>query len=138
MMALVMATVAGVVFGIGLLVAGMTRPSKVIGFLDPLGHWDPSLAFTMGGAVLVYSIGFRAIRMLRGEPWFDLRFHLPTRRDLDPQLMTGAALFGIGWGLAGLCPGPGLVAAASGASGALLFVAAMIVGMFLHGRVVRR
>ncbi|NVB77176.1 MAG: YeeE/YedE family protein [Kofleriaceae bacterium] len=110
----------------------MTQPAAVIGFLDPLSGWDPRLAFVMAGAVAVYAIAFRAIRGHMPSPWFDGRFHLPTRADIDRRLVIGSALFGIGWGLGGFCPGPGLVAAASGATGALVFVAAMLVGMYLQ------
>ncbi len=127
-MALVLALAGGALFGAGLLVSGMTQPAKVIGFLDVTRGWDPSLAFVMGGAVVVYGLAFRLIRRRR-EPWFDGSFHLPTRRDLDLPLLAGSALFGIGWGLGGLCPGPGLVAAAAGNPAGLAFVAAMLVGM---------
>jgi uncharacterized membrane protein YedE/YeeE len=136
-MSLVLASVAGFVFGAGLLISGMTQPAKVIGFLDVIGGWDPTLMFVMGGGVGVYLIAFRAIRAWRREPWFDVKFHLPTRRDLDAPLLVGAALFGIGWGLGGLCPGPGIVAAASGSLTGLAFVAAMLVGMHLQHRTTR-
>lgn len=128
-MSLVIAGVAGALFGAGLLVSGMTDPAKVIGFLDVIGGWDPSLAFVMGGAVMVNMLAFRLIARRR-DPWFDTKFHLPTRRDIDRPLVLGAALFGIGWGLGGLCPGPGLVAAASGSTAGLAFVAAMLAGMY--------
>lgn len=127
-MSLVLGSVAGALFGVGLVVAGMTQPARVIGFLDVGGAWDPTLAFVMGGAVVVYAIASRWILGHRREPWFDGRFQLPTRRDLDRPLILGAALFGIGWGLAGLCPGPALVSAASSGE-ALVFVAMMLVGM---------
>jgi uncharacterized membrane protein YedE/YeeE len=127
------AALAGAVFGAGLLISGMTQPAKVIGFLDPTGGWDPSLAFVMAGAVTVYALLFRWIQRRR-SPWLDTRFHLPARRDLDRPLVAGAALFGIGWGLGGLCPGPGIVAAASGSVTGLAFVAAMLAGMFAHHR----
>jgi uncharacterized membrane protein YedE/YeeE len=91
----------------------------------------------MGGAVVVYALAFRWIRRRRTEPWFDVAFHLPTRRDLDGALIAGAAVFGVGWGLGGLCPGPGLVAAAAGRSSGLVFVAAMLAGMLLS-RLARR
>jgi len=129
---IVLAVVAGGLFGAGLLVSGMTQPAKVIGFLDVTRSWDPSLGFVMGGAVAVYAMAFRWIRRGRTEPWFDVAFHLPTRRDLDGALIAGAVLFGVGWGLGGLCPGPGLVAAAAGSTGGLAFVAAMIAGMLLQ------
>jgi uncharacterized membrane protein YedE/YeeE len=131
---LALAGVAGALFGAGLLVSGMTLPARVIDFLDVTGAWDPSLAFVMGGAALVYAIAFRSIRAGRAEPWFDTAFHLPTRRDLDLRLIAGAALFGIGWGLGGLCPGPAIVTAASGSQTGLAFAAAMLVGMYAQHR----
>lgn len=131
-MAIVTAVAAGAVFGAGLLVSGMTQPAKVIGFLDVTRGWDPSLAFVMGGAIAVYAAALWWIRRRRREPWFDTRFHLPTRRDLDLRLLAGAAIFGVGWGLGGLCPGPGMVAAASGSATGILFLAAMLVGMGLE------
>jgi uncharacterized membrane protein YedE/YeeE len=130
----VLVALAGALFGAGLLVSGMTDPARVIGFLDPLGRWDPSLAFVMAGAVAVYATALRWLRGRRAAPVFDVKFHLPTRRDIDRQLVAGAALFGIGWGLGGLCPGPGIVAAASGSSGAIGFVLAMLAGMYLRDR----
>ena len=133
-MSLVLAGLAGALFGGGLVVSGMTQPAKVIGFLDPLRGWDPSLAFVMAGAATIYALLFRAIRKSRREPWLDVKFHLPTRRDLDAPLIAGAAVFGIGWGLGGLCPGPGLVAAASGSITGLGFVAALLAGMYLQHR----
>ncbi len=132
LLSIVLAVVAGGLFGAGLLISGMTQPARVIGFLDVTRGWDPSLAFVMGGAVVVYALAFRWIRRDRRDPWFDVTFHLPTRRDLDAPLLVGAALFGVGWGLGGLCPGPGLVAAASGSITGLAFAAAMIAGMFLQ------
>ncbi len=125
------AYLAGALFGAGLLLAGMTDPARVLGFLDVLGDWDPTLAFVMIGAIAVHATTYQLIRR-RPSPLFDSTFHLPTRNDLDARLLAGAALFGVGWGLAGFCPGPALVAAASGASTALVFVAAMIAGMFVQ------
>ena len=133
-LSLSLAGLAGAIFGAGLLISGMTQPAKVIGFLDPTRGWDPSLAFVMAGAATVYALLFRWIQRRRSRPWLDVRFHLPTRRDLDRPLVVGAALFGIGWGLGGLCPGPGIVAAASGSIAGLAFVAAMLAGMFAHHR----
>jgi uncharacterized membrane protein YedE/YeeE len=133
-LSLLVAGALGALFGAGLLVSGMTQPAKVIAFLDPISGWDPSLAFVMGGAVLTYAIAFRVIRSRRADPFFDLAFHLPTRRDLDPPLIAGAALFGVGWGLGGLCPGPAVVSAASGSTVGLTFVAAMLAGMYLQHR----
>jgi len=133
---LVIAAVIGVLFGGGLIISGMTDPAKIVGFLDPLHGWDPSLAFVMGGAVLVNALAFRRIRQHR-NPWFDVKFHLPTRKDIDRQLLAGAAVFGVGWGLGGLCPGPALVSAASGSATAIAFVLAMLAGMLLQHRSVR-
>jgi uncharacterized membrane protein YedE/YeeE len=134
---LVLAGVAGTVFGGGLLLSGMTQPAKVVAFLDPTGGWDPSLAFVMAGAATVYALLFRSIRRRRSEPWLDVAFHLPTRRDLDAPLILGAGVFGIGWGLGGFCPGPGIVAAASGSITGIVFVAAMLAGMYAHHRTSR-
>lgn len=128
----VIAAAAGALFGAGLLIAGMTDPARVIGFLD-LTAWDPTLMFVIGGAVLVYGVAFRLIPR-HADPWFGEKFHLPTRRDIDRRLVVGSALFGIGWGLGGFCPGPGLVSAASGATGALVFVASMFGGMLYFRR----
>lgn len=122
------ATVAGAMFGAGLLVSGMTRPDKVLGFLDVLGAWDPSLAFVMIGAIVVHAVAFRLIAR-RATPLFDRGFHLPPQRTVDRRLLAGAVVFGVGWGLAGFCPGPGLVAAASGATAGLVFAGAMALGM---------
>lgn len=133
-----LAALAGALFGAGLLLSGMTRPDKVIGFLGVGSGWDPSLAFVMGGAVAVYALAFAWIRRARPEPWFDGVFHLPTRRDIDAPLVVGAAVFGLGWGLGGYCPGPGLVAAAGGSAGAATFVVAMLAGMLLQNRTTRR
>lgn len=122
------AVAAGALFGFGLAVSGMTKPSKVVGFLDPFGAWDASLALVMVGAIAVHLVARRIIGR-RPSPLFDDRFHLPTRKDLDARLLLGAAIFGVGWALAGFCPGPGLVSAASGALAALVFVAGMTLGM---------
>ncbi|MEP1215999.1 MAG: DUF6691 family protein [Marinobacter sp.] len=121
---------AGLLFGFGLLVSGMANPEKVLGFLDIAGQWDPSLALVMGGAILVGLFAFtvakkRTISFLG----FDMR--LPASGRLDKRLVVGSLVFGAGWGLAGFCPGPGLVALGAGKSGALVFVAAMVAGMGL-------
>ena len=122
---------AGLVFGIGLILSGMTDPGKVIGFLDVAGRWDPSLAFVMAGAILV---GFFAFRLAgrRGRSFAGGAMQLPTRRDIDARLVAGSAVFGIGWGLAGFCPGPALVALGAGIDQAALFVAAMLAGMVIY------
>jgi uncharacterized membrane protein YedE/YeeE len=118
----------GLTFGLGLIVSGMVDPSKVIGFLDVAGRWDPSLAFVMGGAIAVAAPVFALVerrgKSLRGAP-----LSLASRRTIDARLVIGSALFGAGWGLAGLCPGPAIVALGHGQLGAAVFVAAMVAGM---------
>jgi uncharacterized protein len=121
---------SGLLFGLGLIVSQMVNPAKVLGFLDIFGAWDPSLGLVMGGAVLVSGLGY-AIAKSRGGPVLAPRLEIPTRRDLDPRLIGGAALFGIGWGLVGLCPGPSLTALTFGPWQVFVFVAAMIAGMAL-------
>lgn len=125
------ALAAGLVFGVGLILSGMTDPGKVKGFLDVAGNWDPSLAFVMGGAILV---GFFAFRLAgrRGRTFLGDALHLPTRRDVDWRLIGGSLAFGVGWGLAGFCPGPALVSFASGVDQAAVFVAAMLGGMIAY------
>lgn len=130
---LVVAGLAGVLFGVGLLLSGMTQPARVLGFLDPFSGWDPTLAFVMGSGLAVYALAYRALRKQR--PWFDVQSYIPTRRDIDLPLVLGAAVFGVGWGLAGLCPGPALVSAGSFGQTALVFVAAMLSGMLIARRI---
>ncbi|WP_414470933.1 DUF6691 family protein [Microvirga sp. M2] len=125
---IVSAFASGLLFGLGLIVSQMVNPAKVLGFLDIFGNWDPSLAFVMGGAVVVSALGYLVARR-RGVPVLAPRLEIPTRRDLDPRLIGGAALFGIGWGLVGLCPGPALVGPTFGPAEIFVFVAAMIAGM---------
>lgn len=121
---------AGLLFGLGLLVSGMANPEKVLGFLDIAGQWDPSLAFVMAGAILVGLFAFTvAKKRTMSFLGFDMR--LPASDRLDKRLVVGSVLFGAGWGLAGFCPGPGLVALGAGNTGALVFVVAMIAGMGL-------
>lgn len=127
MMQPLVSLMAGLVFGLGLAIAEMTNPLKVQAFLDLAGDWDPSLAFVMGGAVTVTALAFRFI-LHRPVPFYGERFHLPTLTQVDRKLLVGAALFGIGWGLAGYCPGPALATVLSGNSEAWLFVPAMLVG----------
>ena len=119
---------AGLVFGLGLIVSGMANPAKVLGFLDVGGSWDPSLAFVMAGAIAVGTIAF-AVAHKRTLSLLGVAMKLPTSRDIDRRLVIGSALFGIGWGVAGFCPGPGLVALGMGEIKALVFVGAMLVGM---------
>ena len=122
--------VVGLLFGWGLLIGGMTDPGKVLGFLDLAGAWDPSLAFVMGGAVLVGLVAFTLARK-RTTNLFGGAMRLPQSTDIDRPLVIGALLFGAGWGLAGFCPGPAIVSMAAGEPKALLFVAAMLAGMGL-------
>lgn len=128
------ALAAGALFALGLGISGMTQPAKVQGFLDVTGRWDPTLAFVMLGAVAVHFVLYRLVRR-RCAPLFAERFDVPTRRDLTLRLAAGAALFGVGWGLSGQCPGPAITNLATGASTALVFVGAMALGMALHRRV---
>ena len=137
-MSIALAAAVALALGAGLLLSGMTSPARVIGFLDVRGGWDPSLGLVMAGAIAVYAPLARWIQRARRTPWTDVAFHLPTRRDLDGKLVVGAAIFGVGWGLGGLCPGPGIVAAAAGSETGLLFVAAMLVGMLAQHGWVRR
>jgi len=125
------ALLAGALFGLGLAVSQMINPAKVIGFLDVSGRWDPTLAFVMLGALAVTGLAFRVI-LKRSRPWFAERFSLPTKRDIDPRLVGGGALFGIGWGLSGLCPGPALAALVTAQSSVLVFVGAMLAGSALY------
>lgn len=120
----------GLLFGLGLLVSGMADPAKVIGFLDVTGRWDPSLAFVMAAAVAVSAVGYQFARR-RGRPVLADRLEIAIRRDLDPRLLAGAAIFGVGWGLAGLCPGPALTILTVVPTEAATFVAAMVAGMLL-------
>jgi uncharacterized membrane protein YedE/YeeE len=120
----------GLLFGLGLIVSGMTDPAKVIGFLDLTGDWDPSLAFVMGGAISVGIFAF-AIAKRRAKDFFGEAIRWPSSTSIDPRLIGGALLFGAGWGLAGFCPGPALVSMAAGVPKALVFVGAMLAGMFL-------
>ena len=125
------AFVAGLVFGIGLIVSGMTDPAKVIGFLDLAGRWDPSLAFVMVGAIIVGMIGY-AVARKRTTAFLGGALHVPTARQIDRRLVLGALVFGAGWGLAGFCPGPALVSLGAGQDKAVVFVVAMLAGMALY------
>jgi hypothetical protein len=122
---------AGLLFGAGLAVSQMTNPAKVQNFLDVFGAWDPSLALVMGAALAVTSVGFRAATV-RAAPLCEPEFCAPTRRDIDAPLLLGAALFGIGWGLAGFCPGPALAALSLNVLTVRLFVVAMLLGITAH------
>ncbi|MBP8141201.1 MAG: YeeE/YedE family protein [Acidovorax sp.] len=120
----------GLLFGLGLILSGMTDPGKVLGFLDLAGLWDPSLAFVMGGAIAVGALAF-AVAKKRTRSFLGGAMHVPTARDIDKRLVLGSLLFGVGWGLAGFCPGPAIVSAAAGQPKAMVFIAAMLAGMWL-------
>lgn len=124
------AWVVGFIFALGLGISGMTQPRKVFGFLDLFGKWDPSLAFVMIGAIGVHLISYRLIRK-RTMPLLAQTWHVPTKTEITPSLITGSVIFGVGWGLAGYCPGPALTALASFQWRPLLFFVGMIAGMYL-------
>jgi len=126
------ALLAGALFGAGLTVSQMINPRKVLAFLDLTGDWDPSLALTMGGALLVTAIGYRVV-LRRPRPAFDAAFRVPARSEVTWRLVAGAALFGVGWGLGGYCPGPAVSAVALGTTEPWLFIAAMVAGGLLAG-----
>lgn len=124
---------SGLIFGIGLILAGMTEPLKVKAFLDLAGAWDPSLALVMGGAIAVGVVAFARARR-RERSWTGEPMEIPSNRTIDRRLVTGGLLFGTGWGIAGFCPGPALVALGSGMGSAGIFVAAMLAGMVIHDK----
>ena len=130
MRATITALLSGFIFGLGLVISGMSNPAKVLNFLDVTGSWDPSLAFVMAGAVFVTSIGYRLI-LRQKAPKFADAFAVPTRSDIDTPLIAGAAIFGIAWGLGGFCPGPAWTAILLGDAGTLAFFPAMLAGMWL-------
>lgn len=127
----VFALISGLIFGLGLIVGGMADPSKVLGFLDVAGLWDPSLAFVMAGAI---GVGLVAFSIAKGKDttWLGLPMQIPTGRQLDRRLIWGSIAFGVGWGLAGFCPGPAIVALGAGEAKAFVFVAAMLAGMLIY------
>jgi uncharacterized protein len=127
----------GLIFGIGLIVSGMTDPSKIIGFLNLAGPWDPSLALVMGGAVAVGFLAFRLARR-RTAAFLGGAMHLPTARQIDRRLVLGSLAFGVGWGLAGYCPGPAVVSVGMGQEKAIVFVVAMLAGMGIYELIERR
>ncbi|MGE8450654.1 DUF6691 family protein [Cupriavidus basilensis] len=135
-MTAVAALLAGLLFGIGLMVSGMANPAKVLGFLDLAGRWDPSLAFVMVGAIAIGSLAFFVAKR-RKRSFLGLPVQLPASTDITPRLVLGSATFGIGWGLAGFCPGPALVAMGAGYPKAVGFVAAMVAGMVVFELVER-
>lgn len=129
------ALATGIIFGLGLSISEMINPARVIGFLDIAGRWDPTLMFVMGGALAVTIPAFTLI-LRRSRPLLDGEFYLPMKRAVDRPLILGAAIFGIGWGLGGFCPGPALAALSTASSSVILFVLAMIAGQWLAGRLV--
>lgn len=130
------ALLAGLLFGLGLAVSGMTNPAKVIGFLDVAGRWDPSLMFLMGTGLLVTIPAFQIAKRGGRHPLLAPAFALPSRTDVDARLLGGAALFGIGWGIAGFCPGPAIAGLAALLPQTALFVVAMVAGMWIHDRLI--
>ena len=140
-MAVLLQFAIGLIFGLGLLISGMSNPAKVLNFLDvggiATGTWDASLAFVMAGAVAVTFIGYKLV-LKRSQPIFGGKFHLPGKAEIDPRIIVGPAIFGVGWGLAGFCPGPAFTALGFGTKAALLFVAAMLAGMVLARWIARR
>jgi uncharacterized protein len=141
----VFAALSGALFAVGLVVSGMTQPPKVIGFLNVggifapnrFGAWDASLAFVMGGALLVTLVAFAVTPRKGNKPWAAASFELPTRTDIDGKLVLGAALFGVGWGLVGYCPGPALASLLTGGVDVIIFVAALAAGMWAARRFVK-
>lgn len=131
------ALLAGVLFGFGLALSGMLDPARVQGFLDIFGNWDPSLAFVLGGALLVAIPGVMLQRRM-ARPVLDQSFHLPENTEIDRRLITGSAIFGAGWGLAGFCPGPVVSALSMGLPQVWLFVAMMVLGMIFHDRIMTK
>lgn len=127
-MRLIASYIIGLIFGVGISISGMANPAKVLNFFDVAGTWDPSLIFVMGGAVVVTFIGYRFV-LKRPAPIMEAKFQLPTRRDLDLPLIAGSAVFGIGWGIAGFCPGGALPALGTGKSEVFIFVAALLAGI---------
>ena len=128
---------SGLIFGIGLILAGMTEPIKVKGFLDLAGAWDPSLGFVMAGAIAVSALAFARAKR-RDRSWTGAPIEIPSQRTIDGRLVGGGILFGLGWGIGGFCPGPALVALGNGMGAAGVFVAAMLVGMVLHDKFLDR
>lgn len=129
-MQLVLAYLVGLIFGLGISLSGMANPAKVLNFFDVAGAWDPSLAFVMGGALVVTFAGYRLV-LGRAAPLMAPDFQLPTAQNIDLRLVAGSAIFGVGWGIAGFCPGGALPALGTGRSDVMIFVAAMITGIIL-------
>ena len=136
-MQIISAGLVGLVFGLGLILGGMTNPAKVIGFLDLAGAWDPSLGLVMGGAMVIAAAAFKVAKR-RARSVLGATLQIPQSRVIDKRMILGSLAFGAGWGLAGFCPGPALVSVASGAAEALVFVAAMLAGMALFEYLLRQ
>lgn len=136
-MSLIIALFGGALFGAGLLLSGMMDPAKVLGFLNVRGDWDPSLVFVMGSALAITIPAFHFI-LKRNKPWASLNFDLPLSNAIDKRLLSGAAIFGIGWGLYGLCPGPAIASLVMLESSSFIFISSMIVGMFVSQQLVRQ
>ena len=128
MIKLISAYVIGLIFGIGIMISGMANPAKVLNFFDVAGAWDPSLAFVMGGALLVTALGYRFV-LQRPAPSLDEVFHMPTKADIDLPLVAGSATFGVGWGIAGFCPGGAIPALGTGRVEVIIFMAALVAGI---------
>ena len=129
----VVALLSGLIFGFGLSMSGMLNPQRVQGFLDIFGQWDPSLAFVLGGAVAVAAIGIQIMRK-SSHPILEARYHVPTKKRIDASLILGSAIFGVGWGIGGLCPGPAIALLSLGTIKPTVFVISMVVGMQIHDR----
>ena len=141
-MQFVTAFIIGLVFGLGIMVSGMASPAKVLNFFDFAGHWDPSLAFVMGGALLTAFFGYRLV-FTRTSPILEAKFHLPSKAGVDLRLVGGSVLFGIGWGIAGFCPGGALPAIGTGRIEVFVFIAGLLAGILaaryiLHSRYLRK
>jgi len=121
----------GAIFGLGIAISGMANPAKVLNFFDVAGQWDPSLIFVMGGALITTAIGYMLVFGARKKPVFDAEFHLPINKTIDARLISGSALFGVGWGIAGFCPGGAIPALGFGGVSVIAFVGAMLIGIVL-------
>ena len=127
----IVSALIGAIFGLGIAISGMANPAKVLNFFDVAGSWDPSLIFVMGGALITTAIGYLVVFGARQKPVFDADFHLPINKTIDPRLIGGSAVFGIGWGIAGFCPGGAIPALGFGGLPVIAFVGAMIIGIVL-------
>src|SRR5690606_32071187 len=128
---LILSGLIGAIFGLGIAISGMANPAKVLNFFDVAGSWDPSLIFVMGGALVTTAIGYLAVFRARQKPVFDAAFHLPINKVIDARLITGSATFGVGWGIAGFCPGGAIPALGFGGVSVIAFIGAMVIGIVL-------